>query len=62
MPTRAQFLRAMAFAGAVFPFVAARTVSSQNSPAAIRDIGTRLEPFADDFLIGELRGATHRLR
>lgn len=62
MSTRAQFLRAMAFGGAVFPLVAARTVSSQNSPAAIRDIGTRLEPFADDFLIGELRGATHRLR
>jgi hypothetical protein len=60
MPTRSQFLRTLALAGAV-PLVSSRTISAQTPVGEIRDIGTRLEPFADDFLIGELKGTTHRL-
>ena len=61
MPTRSQLLRTMACAG-VAPLMPYRIASAQTPSGDIRDIGTRLEPFADDFLIGELRGAAHRLR
>ena len=60
MVTRSQFLRTLAFAGTA-PFLVSRAASAQSLPRAVRDIGSRLELFVDDYLIERLEGAVLRL-
>lgn len=60
MSTRAQFLRTLALAGAA-PLVLSRPASAQATNQSIRDIGSQLELFADDFLIERMDGVSPRL-
>ena len=60
MITRSQFLRIISLAWTA-PLLFSRAAPAQSQQQAVRDIGSRLELFVDDYLIERLEGASLRL-
>jgi len=60
MHSRSHFLRTLALAGTA-PFLISRETAAQSPAKAVRDIGSRLELFIDDFLIERMEGVSLKL-
>jgi hypothetical protein len=61
MLTRSRFLRMLAWSGTAVSGIISTPAFARDDSGEPIDIGNRLEPFVDDLLIGELKGAALRL-